>query len=186
MIFDSLTPLNKSILGFAARALCLALPGFCQSAALNTNKGISRLIFRMCPIKQILIKREQKTHLHRGRLCFVGKDFTICHSFRFASHPPSSSLAAQSHTHTSLLPKWRKHGVAPKEAVYPAVTTLECFFKCACFHVCAVFIIFCIYFLKNPIFLMTSLSFLWKHSRQRAETQPTPASIRFLLIAAPI
>ncbi|KAI2657741.1 Transposon Ty3-I Gag-Pol polyprotein [Labeo rohita] len=89
---------------------CCAIPFGSVRFSQLFPMGISRLIFRMCPIKQILIEREQKTHLHGGRLCFVGKDFTICHSFRFASHPPSSSLAAQSHTHfafAQMTKTWR-------------------------------------------------------------------------------
>ena len=53
----SLTLSCSLLLSLPCSLSLVSLSGLCQSTLRNTNEGISRLVFRMCLIKQILITR---------------------------------------------------------------------------------------------------------------------------------
>lgn len=96
MIFDSLTPLNKSILGFADM-----LSGWLSLVFANQLCGILMreltASYSACVPSNRSLSSEP--HLHGGRLCFVGKDFTICHSLCLPT-PPQRNLPS---LHLSLI-----------------------------------------------------------------------------------
>ncbi len=96
MIFDSLTPLNKSILGFADM-----LSGWLSLVFANQLCGILMreltASYSACVPSNRSLSRE--SHLHGRRLCFVGKDFTICHSLCQPTPPQLNLLSL----HLSLI-----------------------------------------------------------------------------------